>query len=326
MKPAPFFIVGSGRSGTTLLRMILASHSRISIPPETYFLAPLLAELPVDRALQPNEVERAIQIMTGHYRWPDFAFAADAFVAEVRALPDPTLRAIVEIVYQRHLDQEGKVRWGDKTPPYMRIVPKLDELFPGARFIHLLRDGRDVAKSFQSVGWYGPLLHKNMAEWTEAMSLDRKWRTLIPADRYLLVRYEDLVRQTEQTTRDICAFLGEQFEPDMLGWEEKVERLVPQRELYIHSKLKRRPNPKDVERWRRDMTAWELFVSEAFMGRALSRAGYERRYDNGLWESAFPVVRAYCRCAAPVVSRLTRVLRADSAENGKPAVGGEGGA
>ncbi len=326
MKPAPFFIVGSGRSGTTLLRMILASHSRISIPPETYFLLPLLSELPANRVLTRAEVERAVQIMTGHYRWPDFDVEADAFAREASQLAEPTLRAVVEIVYEKHFKQEGKVRWGDKTPPYIRIVPQLDGLFPGASFIHLLRDGRDVAKSFQSVGWYGPQLHKNMGEWNGAMALDRKWRAAFPADRYLLVRYEDLVRQTERTTRNICAFLGEQFEPQMLGWEEKVDRLVPRREQHIHEKLRRKPHSQDVERWRRDMTSWEVFVSEAFMGPALSRAGYERRFGSVLWSPVFLLTRFHCRFVIPLIASLARGLHAREnlgAQHKKP-VGDEG--
>lgn len=327
MNSAPFFIVGSGRSGTTLLRMILSSHSRLSIPPETYYLKPLLEQLPVDRALSPSEVERAVKIMTSHYRWPDMGIDAGDLAREAAALVSPKLRDIVEIAYAEHLAREGKARWGDKTPPYIQIVPRLAEMFPGARFIHLLRDGRDVAKSFQSVGWYGPLLHRNTIEWTEAVDLDQRWRKSSLADSILVVRYEDLVRQTEKTTRDICAFLDEEFEPQMLGWEEKVDRLVPPREQYIHTKLRRKPSHIDIERWRREMSAWEMFVSEAFMGKDLARAGYERRYRSAMWTPLFVVARGYCRFALPALIRLARAFHMNAfVQDKKQAVGGRGGA
>ncbi len=327
MNSAPFFIVGCGRSGTTLLRMILSSHSRLSIPPETYYLAPVLEQLPVDRSLSPDEVERAVKIMTTHYRWPDMGIDAGEFTRQATALANRRLRDIVEIAYAKHLADEGKARWGDKTPPYIRIVPRLAEMFPEARFIHLLRDGRDVAKSFQSVGWYGPLLHRNMVEWLGAIELDRRWRRSPLADRILVVRYEDLVRQTEKTTKDICAFLGEEFEPQMLVWEEKVDRLVPRRELYIHQKLRRKPSQADIERWRSEMSSWEMFVSEAFMGKDLARAGYERRYRSGLWAPAFFLVRWYCRLALPALIRLARVFHVSgSVQDKEQAVGGRGGA
>lgn len=327
MNSAPFFIVGSGRSGTTLLRMILSSHSRLSIPPETYYLAPLLDQLPIDRSLSPDEVERAVKVMTGHYRWPDMGIDSGELARDAAALVSPKLRDIVEIAYAKHLAHEGKARWGDKTPPYIQIVPRLAEMFPGARFIHLLRDGRDVAKSFQSVGWYGPHLHRNMIEWTGAIELDRRWRKLPLADRILVVRYEDLVRQTEKTTKQICEFLGEEFEPQMLGWEEKVDRLVPRRELYIHTKLQRKPSSADIERWRREMSSWEMFISEAFMGKDLARAGYECKYRSGMWAPVFFLARSYCRLALPALARLARVFRfGEYVRDKKQAVGGRGGA
>jgi hypothetical protein len=300
----PFFIVGSGRSGTTLLRMILASHSRLAIPPETYFLDPLLKRLPATRALTNDEITRAIAIVTGSIRWPDMGIDTDAYAAEASALPQPTLRDLVEIVYRTHLAREGKQRWGDKTPAYIRIVPQLAELYPGARFIHLLRDGRDVAKSFQSVGWYGPLLNRNMGEWLEATRLDARWRRMPVADRLFLVRYEDLVRDTERTVRGICDFLGEEFEPQMLAWEDKVDRLVPSREMAIHAKLRRKPDPADIERWRREMSTSELLVAEAFMGTELGRAGYERRFGGVMWRPLMPVVRYFCRLVLPLASAV----------------------
>jgi Sulfotransferase domain. len=300
----PFFIVGSGRSGTTLLRMILASHSRLAIPPETYFLDPLLKRLPATRPLTKDEVARAIAIVTGSIRWPDMGIDADTYAAEASALAQPTLRDLVEIVYRTHLVREGKQRWGDKTPAYIRIVPQLAELYPGARFIHLLRDGRDVAKSFQSVGWYGPLLNRNMGEWLEATELDARWRQGPLADRLFLVRYEDLVRDTERTVRGICEFLGEAYEPQMLAWEDKVDRLVPQREMGIHAKLRRRPDPGDIERWRREMSLSEQLVAEAFMGRELSRAGYARRFGGLLWQPLMPAVRYFCRLVLPLASAV----------------------
>lgn len=305
----PFFIVGSGRSGTTLLRMILASHSRLAIPPETYFLDPLLKRLSSSRALAPVEVKRAVAIITEHVRWPDMGIATDDFTAEASALREPFLRDVVEIVYRTHLKQEGKLRWGDKTPAYIRIVPQLFEMYPGARFIHLLRDGRDVAKSFQSVGWYGPLLHRNMGEWLEAVKLDARWRRGALANSLLQVRYEDLVRDTEPTVRAICQFLGEAFEPQMLDWGDKVDRLVPQREMYIHEKLRRRPNPKDVERWRREMSLPDRLVAEAFMGRELGRAGYPRQFAGVLWRPALAATQLWCRLALPVVHKLWRKIR-----------------
>lgn len=308
MNSAPFFIVGSGRSGSTLLRMILATHSRLAIPPETWFLRPLIGQLPIDRPLCSDEVTKAVRITTSHYRWPDMKMDASEFLNSANALGRPYLGQVVEVIHRRYMATEGKQRWGDKTPGYIEILPQLAQMFPGARFIHLLRDGRDVTKSFQSTGWYGPWLHDNTAEWTDALDYEERWSRSPLSDRILQVRYEELVQRTEATVRQICAFLDEAFEPPMLSWEDNVAHLVPEREMPIHRKLTRRPDTADANRWQREMSKRELFVCEAFMGRHLARTGYECRFASSLWGPAFALSRWYCRRLLPVVGFPIRKL------------------
>lgn len=307
---APFFIVGSGRSGTTLLRVILASHSRISIPPETWFLLPLLRRLEPDRLLSSAQVDYAIRTITGHYRWPDMELSAQEFCRRARELARPSLRDVVELIYTATMERENKRRWGDKTPGYIEIVPRLARLFPGSRFIHLCRDGRDVTKSFQRTGWYGPWLSDNTSEWNRAFDCRKRWIQSEVDKAIMDIRYEDLVLDVERTVRDICTFLGEEFEPQMLAWQSRVDGLVPAREMAIHDKLRHLPGAADVDRWRREMTTREVFVCEAYIGERLAEAGYDRKFPNSLWAPVFRVTRWYCTVFAPVSNLLSRVLRA----------------
>ena len=170
---APFFIVGSGRSGSTLLRLILSAHPRICIPPETWFLLELVDRFPQDRPLEAEELQAVVDAMTSHYRWPDLGLDRAVLEERLARANRPTLGDAAAAVYDELASREGKPRWGDKTPPYVRIVPQLARLFPGARFLHLLRDGRDVALSFRKTGWHGPWLHRNTQEWREAVRTAR---------------------------------------------------------------------------------------------------------------------------------------------------------
>lgn len=306
---APFFIVGSGRSGSTLLRLMLCSHSRITIPPETWYLQPLLQRFAAEAVLDAAETDSAVAIITQHYRWPDQKFDAQEFRRGVSQIAAPRLRDVVEVVYRWHMDGQGKARWGDKTPVYIEILPELARMFPDARFIHLVRDGRDVAKSHQAAGWYGDWLHDNTREWTRALDCGRRWAATDLRERILQVRYEQLILEAEATLRGICQFIGEEFEPQMLSWEQQVDEQIPDRERRIHTKLKRRSGPDDVARWKREMTGRELFVAEAFMGAHLSRAGYERRYPGAAWAPAFALTRLYCRTVLPAVAMHMRAVR-----------------
>lgn len=297
----PFFIVGSGRSGSTLLRMMLASHSRLAIPPETWFLLPLVERMPLDRALTREELDQAISLMTGHYRWSDMKMGVEEFRDRAAHLKAPSVRNLVEIVYGIHLNAVGKQRWGDKTPPYVRIVPQLATIFPAARFIYLVRDGRDVARSFQSLMIYGRTIHQNTIEWLDANRWVRTWMASQYAESIIRVRYEDLVVDTENTLCRICEFIGEQYEPQMLSWRDDVEHLVPQREIHVHKKLKRASSQTDIERWRREMSSREMFVAESFLHRDLLHFGYECRFRARSWRPLFWLTRLYCIFVWPVI-------------------------
>jgi hypothetical protein len=298
---APFFIVGSSRSGSTLLRLMLASHSHIAIPSETWYLSALVERFPFDRLLRDNEVSEAISVMTSHYTWPDMGLDVAEVRSRVANSSGVRLRDLVEIVYRRHMAVEGKSRWGDKTPAYIEIVPSLAAMFRDAKFIHLIRDGRDVAKSFQRQGWHGPWMHGYTREWLRAVELDMKLSKTPLNERILRVLYEELILHPESTLRRICVFLGETFEDQMLQWHAKVDNAVPLREKRFHTGLSRNMNPSDVGRWKGEMTSRQIFVAEALIGAQLSRFGYERRYRSKLWNPLLALTRIYCRRILPVV-------------------------
>jgi sulfotransferase family protein len=296
---APFFIVGAGRSGTTLLRMMLASHSRLSIPPETWYLTPLVERFSLDRPLTGDEIEEAVSIITGHDRWQDLKLDAQEYRREVSRLTDPFLRDVVEVVYRRYQQADGKVRWGEKTPQYINIVPQLLTMYPDARFINIVRDGRDVAKSNQVAGWAGNGWHANTRWWIEAIEWYWRWDRSAARDRILLVHYEDLVLDTETVLRKICRFIGEEFEPQMLSWERVVDKQVPVRERKSQTKLKFKIGEEGVARWKREMSARQTFICEAYMGSSLRRLGYELRYASPLWAPVFSLTRLCYPIAYP---------------------------
>ncbi len=302
----PFFIVGSGRSGTTLLRMVLSGHSRISIPPETWFLLDLVSELPLHDELSSIQVDRAVELITNHYRWPDLNIDAEQLRAAASESETPTIRSIADIVYHTVAKREGGPRWGDKTPAYVEIVPQLAEIYPSAQFIHLVRDGRDVARSFHEQGWSGRWLVWSARQWCAVIDSMQRHRASLGPERLFEVRYEDLVLDTERVARRLCAFLGEQYEPAMLTWESSVRDKVPDREIKIHTKLFRKPRPEDVGRWRRELSAVRTFALESVIGARLASEGYELRFGGAGWKPALGVCRVACMAGLPVLESVLR--------------------
>ena len=212
--PAPF-VVGATRSGTTLLRLMLDAHPEIAIPSETHFIPDLIKA----REKHGASPERMLEMLTSHRRWGDFHIEADELAERWAALPELTGPAAVREFFKLYGDKQGgPPRWGDKTPGYVKRMREIQEYLPEARFIHLIRDGRDVALSILKQS-FGPETIEAAAE---------RWRGRVLRGRaqqpylgfYMEVKFEDLVLDTEGQLRRICEFIELDFDPAMLGYHE----------------------------------------------------------------------------------------------------------
>ena len=127
--PAPF-VVGVSRSGTTLLRLMLDAHPDLAIPPETHFIPKLIRDVKKSES-DPRAV--AIETITSHRRWPDFQLDEEELSDRIRALSEPSVTEILRAFYGLYAERENKARWGDKSPPYVRKMPRIGSVLPEAR-------------------------------------------------------------------------------------------------------------------------------------------------------------------------------------------------
>ena len=212
--PAPF-VVGMNRSGTTLLRMMLDSHPELAIPPETHFVPDLLRAVRKRGATAAD----ALAAMKSHREWEDFGFSDAEALGWLEGLPKLEPGAAVRAFFEAYAARVGKPRWGDKTPRYVLKMPLIQRHVGEARFIHVIRDGRDVALS---------VLDRTVREDVDAAEVARRWRRKIERARedaprlhhYLEVRYEDLVAEPEPALRRICEFCELDYDPAMLSYHE----------------------------------------------------------------------------------------------------------
>lgn len=206
-------IVGVPRSDTTLLRFMLCATGELVIPPETAFI-PRLA----DR----TDPADFLAALTAFPTWEDFGLAADDI-----ALPDPfTPAGGLRAFYAAYAARHGARRTGDKTPAYLAQMPLIARLLPEAVFIHIIRDGRDVALSWSET-WFAP-------DRDPQVLLDR-WADQITAARTAgaglavhELRYEDLVGRPEETLRRLCAVIDLPFDPAMCDPALAARRLLPE--------------------------------------------------------------------------------------------------
>lgn len=223
--PAMPIIVGSPRSGTTLLRFMLDSHPDVAIPPETGFL--MLGEHLVGEGddLRERFADAVIAYPPGAPTWPDFGIPAELFRRELAGLRPFSVAEGFRLFYRIYAGRFGKPRYGDKTPTYGHHLRAIERLLPEARFVHLVRDGRDVAVSLRP---------RRFSPGHDIATQARHWRENVLTARaqgsgcrhYLELRYEDLLRAPETVLRRACAFLGLNYHPAMLRYHERTaERL-----------------------------------------------------------------------------------------------------
>lgn len=166
LPPAPS-IVGTGRCGTTLLRLMLDAHPDLAISPETHFIPHVAAA----RAGSPNPAVTFIKAVVGSRTWGDLHLDSQALGEAVRRLEPFTVGEALRLIYRLYAACFGKARWGDKTPIYFSQMSLIHRLLPEARFVHIIRDGRDVALSHSGL-WFGPRLEEDPATWWTSAGQD----------------------------------------------------------------------------------------------------------------------------------------------------------
>jgi hypothetical protein len=283
--PAPF-IVGVGRSGTTLLRMMLDSHSQLTIPPETHFLPELIKASRGWRA----SPERALAVITESRRWGDFDLDPEELLNRFRALDPFGPTTVLRAFYGLYARSQAKPRWGEKTPVYVTAMKSISGVLPEAHFVHLIRDGRDVAlsKARRALGDPAPAI-RTARVWRDRILAARRQASRLPY--YLELRYEDLVADPEPLLRQICEFIDLPWDDSMLRYHERaaerlreVARDLPTRHggsrpaeerLAAHALTSEPPRPERVFAWREEMSDSDRAAFEGEAGELLAELGYE---------------------------------------------------
>jgi hypothetical protein len=280
--PPAAFIVGAPRSGTTLLRMMLDSHPEMAIPPESHFYFELLKK----EAGGNFGREQFFEFLTGFFTWADFEIERATFRAVLARVEPFTIPDGVRAFYATYAGKFEKSRWGEKTPDYGNIMPQIEALLPEARFVHIIRDGRDVALSKRHL-WFGPgdSILAQAEDWTQWIMRARGAGAR--CRHYCEVRYEELLTAPEKVLRQVSDFLQLPFRPEMLAYHEtagaRLEALKGWKELDLSGEKLRSvlqlttepPRLDRIARWKRELPAAELQLFEEIAGPLLAELGYE---------------------------------------------------
>lgn len=270
-----FFIVGVGRSGTTLIRLMLNSHPDVAIPYETHFITNYIREMDKYGPLSVSaNLDRLIADLLKEDLLSKWDKVPTAQEVKQKLGSNPTLSDVIDAIYSCYAQAHGKKFWGDKSD-YLDRMHDINSLFPNTKFIHIIRDGRDVAQSVLKMDW-GPNDIIEAAEWwRDHVRLGRCMGKMLPPDRYMEIRYEDLVLDTENNLRRICDFLGLPYAVEMLNYYKNSESLIPAERSSQHYNADAPPIASRTYAWKTSMDKSSVAVFDKYAKTQLQAFGYE---------------------------------------------------
>ncbi len=217
---SPIFIVGANRSGTTLLRLILNAHSNIAIPEEVLYFRSQIGPYQIDDwAAASITIEEYKEIVAEFIRRVEIPDLDKLEVAKLLEGMPKNLRSPYKGLMEYWTRTQEKIRWGEKTPGNLFYSDIINEMFPDAKFIHMVRDPRAGVFSMEQVWFFPEDVIFNALSRHKHMTVGRATlENSVPKKRILTLRYEDLVADPMANVRQICEFIGEKFEDQMMTY------------------------------------------------------------------------------------------------------------
>ncbi|MBB4659087.1 sulfotransferase family protein [Parvularcula dongshanensis] len=281
----PVFVVGAGRSGTTLMRTMLAAHPVFAVPTETHYMKLAYAhgagsrEAPEDFDAFWSELRQSRNVR-------NTGIDLDRLLTVIDEDGERSFKSCFAALLSVHASEHGKTRAGEKTPGHYRYLERLLDWFPKAVVIFLHRDPHATVASALKSPWVteqlrpgrlaAPLMRRSLAvhtadrtvDWRDAARSIMRWRD---DDRVVPVSYASLVKAPEAELQRVCDRLGETFDSAMLTQRTAVPRSQATAEtawrgwIGEHEDRAARPVSSDaLERWREELAPWQVAMIEGY--------------------------------------------------------------
>jgi hypothetical protein len=306
------FIVGCPRSGTTLVQRLVNAHPQIAITPESHWI-PHLYEKPWTLTRGGVITHKLMRELGAHPKFARLGIGREELkrLEKLARNGHPlTYSRLVTALLDLYGKAQGKPLVGDKTPDYVRRISTLHQLWPQARFVHVIRDGRDVWLSMREwpkvhpkpgdfITWNDDPVSTAAWWWAVNVRVGREAGRPLQPGLYYELRYEALVARPREECGLLCAFLGVPFDEAMLRFHEEQAKLDPG----LESKRAHLPVTPCLRDWQSQMPAEEMEKFEAAAGELLDELGYTRALPRPPPEALERAVRVRCLLARDARTR-----------------------
>jgi hypothetical protein len=273
-----FFIVGRGRSGTTLLARMLDQHPELAVAPEGFFAVNLERKYG-SGPWTDRRIDKFCRDLVKENRMQTWRLDLGRLATRLRERRDRlTYAEVCRQVYQSHAeDTLGRAapKWvGDKNPHYALLLERIERIFPRARYVHITRDYRDNIHSYQNVPFdlHNPaaLAERWKAYNQEILRVSRR-----APERFLWLRYEDLLAYPEHELGRICTFLGVELDPRMLAFHEADDSQFYGKQNAWFQNLKKPLDASQASKWQKELSEPVVRQAEIICGPFAEGFGYQ---------------------------------------------------
>lgn len=256
---SPIFIIGVGRSGTTLIQSMLNAHSKIAFPTETHFVRYYLADKKRHQILFKDQIEDLFTIIKQDKDLQRLNFDLEELFSTNRNSIQ-TLTDFYDLILKTYLDLQNKAIIGDKDPKNLEFLHIIKKIYPQAKILHIIRDPRDVIISRLKADW---TKNKNVIYHSLIYSIQyqkaKKDGIRLFGDNYFDFHYEDLITEPENQLQEICHFLNINYEPSMLNYYKNASDIIKGDEVKWKEKCFKPVDKTNLNKWKQKLSKENVF-------------------------------------------------------------------
>jgi len=275
----PILMIGTQRSGSNLLRLMLDKIPTITAPHPPHILQRLMPLVPTygDLSVQSNFealVDHVCQLVElNPVPWEGVTLDRQEVAALCR---ENSLVAVFSAVYDILAKVRNAQTWCCKSLANVHYLPEISSYLPDAKYLYIYRDGRDVAVSFKKAVVGQKHFYHIAQEWAKAQRTALKMRTQMSPEQFFSLSYEMLIGEPEQTLRDLCKFLEVEYMPSMLSFHQSSEALNTASSSSLWSNVTKPIMAQNTKKFLTQATEKDVQIFELVAGDVLDALGYER--------------------------------------------------